>query len=338
MEIGSKVLQYSSWLFSAVQIIQSFVLYKNNSELDYGCHEEETKLSIQHQEEDIKSMKQTYLMNSFTDMEKHFQQLNADLINATKETEKDMVDQRTLWCQTIIVACTLMITSIIGVLIQGTLPGEDLGNFIYLSYSISNAGSMGFLFLCTIIYVEIVHRISKFNIKRTRKYSSLLSDVIYKTKTLLSDIRTHNISHEEKGEEIKFDDIPNEKKIKKQQRKSLSKLSPLEFDNEWHSHEELIYKYLHERDVINDNTARIFSSEQGFEKFWSDYCENLSNKALFFFYMGTGFMLVAMMVFMWVIFKVKYSCILGSYITVSITGLSLIIGFSVVIAQRTHVI
>ena len=46
-------------------------------------------------------------MSSYHDMERHFQQLNSDLVNSSREFEKDMVDQRTLWCNTIVLVSVM---------------------------------------------------------------------------------------------------------------------------------------------------------------------------------------------------------------------------------------
>jgi AAA15 family ATPase/GTPase len=54
-------------------------------------HRSEVELVKKLQEDEILLMKRTYLMNSFNDTERHFQQLNADLVQNSREFEKDMV-------------------------------------------------------------------------------------------------------------------------------------------------------------------------------------------------------------------------------------------------------
>lgn len=118
-----------------------------------------------------------------------------------------MVDQRTLWCQTIILASTIMILALIAVLIQGVLPWgvkssptameflpsnstilveEGIADY---AYSITNAGSMIFLFLAIVIYIEIVNRVSVFNIARSKEHSNFLRLSMIEARQLLKRIR-----------------------------------------------------------------------------------------------------------------------------------------------------
>jgi hypothetical protein len=103
----------------------------------------------QSQREAIYAAKKTFLLSSYNDMERHFQQLNSDLIQGSKEFEKDMVDQRTIWCQTMIIAGSIMITALTCPLIQGNLPKNGNGNpYLIMVYSISNAGQFFITMLC----------------------------------------------------------------------------------------------------------------------------------------------------------------------------------------------
>jgi hypothetical protein len=164
-------------------------------------HDEEINFINNSNKSVVQEIRRTYIMNSFNDMERHFQQLNSDLIEGTKEFEKDMVDQRTLWCQTIILAATIMILALIAVLIQGSLPNshssvpptdDSVASFLYMAYSITNAGSMVFLTISIILYIEIVHRVSEFNVLRSQKNYEKLHDAIYETKKLLRSLKPSN--------------------------------------------------------------------------------------------------------------------------------------------------
>jgi hypothetical protein len=57
-------------------------------------------------------------MELFTSLEKHFQQLNADLIGSSKESERDMFDQRNQQFQTILLASSVMFSALSTVIIQ----------------------------------------------------------------------------------------------------------------------------------------------------------------------------------------------------------------------------
>jgi hypothetical protein len=67
----------------------------------------------------------------FTDMERHFQQLDSDLLSSTKESERDMYDQRNQQCQTIIIAATIMLSALVCVCIEGIYLSIYL--YIYLT-------------------------------------------------------------------------------------------------------------------------------------------------------------------------------------------------------------
>lgn len=177
---------------------------KWSKERDTKLFQETIHQMKKYQQDEIHEVRKTYIMSSFYDMERHFQQLNSDLIQGSKEFEKDMVDQRTLWCQTVILAGTIMILGLITVLVQGILPSEhtdDQGQFndnfiatnLYLSYSVSNAGAMAFLFISIVIYIEIVHRISVFNHLRSSEHTGILKEAMKETRALLRKMRPADV-------------------------------------------------------------------------------------------------------------------------------------------------
>jgi hypothetical protein len=361
-----KVFEYAGFIAAILSMYQANTLYKSATDRDIKLHEEEIEIMKMQQREEIRSMKQTYLLNSFTDTERHFQQMNADLINSSKEFEKDMVDQRNLWCQTIIIAAAIMLTALVSVLIQGVL--VDANTEVYIAYSISNAGSMGCLFLSILLYIEVIHRISNFNIERTAVHEKLLKEAMKKSSEIIGGLRPtteddeHHHSHDEmeEEEEIKKDMEPlippvpppmppyvrgttgqseqteksygsSGRAADQTQRKLIARLNSEEFEIEWRSHESLIRKYLEGRDKINDETANIFKTEVGFERYWEKYCETVAVWALLLFYGGTVLMLIAVMVYMYAYYVNTYENDVGAYVAVVFisTGLagSLVVGY-----------
>lgn len=181
-------------LLGAANIAQSAVYQGRVKKREREMHREEINLMRQHQRDEMNYVKKTYIMSSIHDMERHFQQLNSDLLDGSKEFEKDMVDQRNLWSQTIILAATIMILATISVLVQGILPNKSsehppnddiVANRLYFAYSVSNAGSMAFLFVTIVIYVEVVGRISKFSIERASQHAKNLKSAMFETQSLL---------------------------------------------------------------------------------------------------------------------------------------------------------
>ena len=88
-----------------------------------------------------------------------------------------------------------MMAALITVLIQGFLPiNEDNPStvslpHVYVAYALSNAASMVFLFLSIILYIEIVTRVSKFNVERSKSYRIFLATALKETSHLLDTIR-----------------------------------------------------------------------------------------------------------------------------------------------------
>jgi hypothetical protein len=93
-------------------------------------HEKEVKQAtdyhhkeMQHAEHlhkyELETSKKIYLWDASTQMEQHLQQLNADLINANREADRDMYEQRNSQFQTIIVSSTVMFAALCTVIIEG---------------------------------------------------------------------------------------------------------------------------------------------------------------------------------------------------------------------------
>jgi hypothetical protein len=153
---------------------------------DYLHHAELKLIKEQHQKE-IATAKQTYLLSTFTDIEQYCQELNENLLNSSRDAERDMVDQRNQQFQTILVASTIMLTALIGVLIQGVLP-DGTSTFLVLLYSLSNSSSLLFLGLCILLCIEITRRVSKFMYKKSQANIEHLSDAMRHTRKVMSTI------------------------------------------------------------------------------------------------------------------------------------------------------
>ena len=128
-------------------------------------------------------------MAAFNDLEKHFQQLNADLINNARESESDMFDQRNQSFQTIILSSSVMFSSLATVIIQGFLP-SNANYALYISYALTCALSFMFLFLSIVLCIEVVLRASRFMYYRAQAHSDQLKKSIGATREMLSGIRT----------------------------------------------------------------------------------------------------------------------------------------------------
>ena len=140
-DVGKIALQAAGVALSEREHRQSMKLGKD-------LHDKSIKLASKLHNQSIQTEKRTYLMETFTDIEQHFQvrfylsyaqlrispilsflklilsppfyqQLNADLISSSKESERDMFDQRNQSFQTIILSASVMFGSLSTVIIQG---------------------------------------------------------------------------------------------------------------------------------------------------------------------------------------------------------------------------
>ena len=138
------IIDYSGVAGCAINIVQSERIHSHEVADAKRRHQESTALAVAQHEKDMKIAKQTYLMAAFTSLEQHFQvtvqkgylmssmieinysltwlhiqQLNADLISSSKESESDMFDQRNQCFQTVILSATIMFSSLVTVIFQG---------------------------------------------------------------------------------------------------------------------------------------------------------------------------------------------------------------------------
>jgi hypothetical protein len=141
----------------------------------------------QHRQELI-TAKQTYLISTFTDIEQYCQELNENLVNSTKDSERDMVDQRNQQFQTILLAGTVMISSVLNILIQGPLP-ENVDSFSKISYALANCTSIFFISLNMLLCIQLIYRITQFMYRRSEMNLTQLQDAMSETRTMMQKVR-----------------------------------------------------------------------------------------------------------------------------------------------------
>ena len=100
-------------------------------------------------------------MQSIAELERHFVQLDADLVNTTREAERDMYDQRNQQLQTLILSCTVMFAALSTIIVQGYLP-QGTDNTLTVAFAITNGISFAFLLVCLVICIEVQRLASRF--------------------------------------------------------------------------------------------------------------------------------------------------------------------------------
>lgn len=300
MSAIKNVLELANIAVQGKNIIQDWSHHDNITERVALEHNEELNHLREHHAKELNMLKRTHLLSTFTDMERHFQQLSADILATNKESERDMYDQRNQQCQTLILAATVMLTALVSVLIQGNLP-MHASEAIYIIYSIANSGSLVFLFLSIIVYLIIVYKSSGFMIKRSVEHETLIKAATIDLERVMIGYKNLN-SHKQtpKHEKSRSD------RISKQQ--------------------DVLREFLNQRnDIIDKNTQLLINNS--FDKSWHNDCEQLASIGLVFFYTGTALCLVSTATFMWTIFSMNYSSNVGAIVSVIPIGLALIIGF-----------
>lgn len=190
---ADNAMAWGSVALTGFSLAQSMYLRMKGEKREQKEHEQEMEALLKQHEHEIINAKRTYILNIFTDMERHFQQLNADLLSNNKESERDMYDQRNQQNQTFILAATIMLLALVCVLIQGVLPTTNddasgpTNNIIYLVYSISNAGSLASLFICIVLYFETVRLASKFMYNRTKDLRESIVSSMKETNELMTE-------------------------------------------------------------------------------------------------------------------------------------------------------
>ena len=203
-----------------------------------------------------------------------------------------MADQRNQQFQTILIAGTIMITALISVLIQGALP-IDSTMFIKYAYSITNSSSLLFLIISIILCIELTSRVNKFMYKRSSSNLKHLNDAINHTKKVML-----HINEQRKDRKLKSSGriVNQERRFKLSSLRidqSIAKLSDLDVDIEWMSHETEIHHYLDRRGKINERIDLLTGENKkrlSFEDFWSSKCESIGFLSLLSFYVGTSSM------------------------------------------------
>ncbi len=302
-------------------------------------HRESIRIAEEQHKKNLAEVKRTYLLELFNNLEQHFQQLNADLIASSKESERDMFDQRNQSFQTIILASSVMFTALSTAIIDGMIP-YDASHYFIIGYALTSSLSFAFLFLCVVVCIELVLRASSFMYRRAHKHTESLRDAIEKTKVMMKRMRSrkpYRVDNESRGSsrDVAVDDIATS-----DNRRSIVQMEDTALEHEWSKHESEIQGYLSQRELINDSCAVVANSDdsasnkKSFQQFWNESCKFWAELAILFFYAGTLNLLLSIMIFMWTQFFMEYNSMIAGVLAVSLISLSLVIGISAVVLLR----
>jgi hypothetical protein len=188
MELASRLNGIGSIITAGVNLYQTAEYSKRAQAQEQTRHEQEMELMRQQHRSEMITAKQTYLISTFTDIEQFCQELNENLLNSTKDAERDMVDQRNRQFQTILLAGTIMIASVMNILIQGPVP-DSANEFSKIAYSFTNCASVFFIGVSMLICIQLVYRVTQFMYRRSELNLTQLRDAMGETRKMMRKIR-----------------------------------------------------------------------------------------------------------------------------------------------------
>ena len=225
----------------AIDLFIAYQFYQKKTAKEIELHEASKTIEQKLHLRDQNQAKLELILDMTAELERHVQQLNADVLLSCREAERDMFDQYGEQFRTLTLAGTIMLISLITVLIQGVLaspPGPPVTiitnsttnstfttfydddydhysniNTIYTCYAIANAGALTCIILSIILSTEIVAKTASKMYRRGRDYRNILT----------KESRQQKISHQ---------------KFKAFFSKIRSQMSVDEVNAEWHNNDE----------------------------------------------------------------------------------------------------
>lgn len=281
--------------------------------------------SKQHHSKSIDLSKRQHLMETFSELAQHFIQLDADLINATKESERDVYDQRNQQLQTLILSCTVMFGALSTIMVQGSLADASPKGMVIL-FSIVNGLSFACLVGCLVLCIEILSLTSRFMICKANFQGSAVKQARENTHDIFRKLHAKDFHLPRKEyqhyEPLAVDD--SEEKLGMQHNThNLSSMSSSRIETLWRELEEGSTSILNDRRKL---IGRMVESES-FDNFWRKHCDDDRVKAVFCFYCGTVLMLFSINIYIYSQFVYIYDSRSSALIGMAIIVFSIIWGF-----------
>jgi membrane-associated HD superfamily phosphohydrolase len=149
---------------------QSDKLHKEEMEKADDHHLKEMRQAQQHQFREIKN-----------DMKQHMEQVGVDLREASKECDRDSWEQRHSMFETLITSAAVMLGGETSIIVEGlaSLPGEGIAeneNFQFW-FCLLLGLSYGLLFMCILLAMVVVKRMSQFMQKKSEVQRQQIGEV-----------------------------------------------------------------------------------------------------------------------------------------------------------------
>jgi hypothetical protein len=337
--INKHILGLGSLSTSVIDYLQANHLHGVSLEEEQRQHDEEIRLMKEQHQQELSTARQTYLLSTYTDVEQYFQELNENLINSSRDAERDMVDQRNQQFQTILIAATMMLTALLSILYQGQLP-MNANTWFYNCYAICNTASLLFLLVSMFLGVITTSRVNHFMYRRSVENIKHLTDAMDQTKRIMKNIRGEAcaLTAEAAATSTRSrSGAPLRQSSSK--RKEFVSLDDDVLETEWKNHEEEVYSYLKKRSKINEKMELLAVDlhneyQVSFQHYWNKQCRSIANATLLLFYTGTCFLLMTTMIYMYGSLIENYHSHVAAIAAVTTIGSSLLLSLGLAIYLR----
>lgn len=334
-------LDLGSLFTSGAGMLQASYQHDVSLEQEKLQHEEEIRQMKEQHQRELTTARQTYLLSAYTDIEQYFQELNENLINGSRDAERDMVDQRNQQFQTILIASTMMLTALLSILYQGQLPINS-SVWFYTCYAVCTTASLLFLLISIFLGIMITSRVNRFMYKRSEDNISHLTQAMEQTKRMMRHIRGDVFSLVNTSRPATRQNLSNCRSTSTTEyhvRKEIVSLQDDDLEEEWLKHEEEVYKYLERRSRINERMELLAVDMNNqyrvsFQHYWNERCRMLANATLILFYTGTSLLLVTTMVYMFGYLMDNYNSQIAAIVAIVTIGSSLLISLALAVYLR----
>eukprot|EP01031_Cornospumella_fuschlensis_P025046 gene25046-30252_t len=347
--MANLIITGGNFLASSVGILQNSTQYKTALEQEEQQHEEELRLMREQFAKERELARKAYLAATYNDVETYFQELNENLMNSTRDAERDMIDQRNQQFQTLLIASALVLTAVVSAIYEASLP-TSTSPVLTRCFVSAIAIALILLLITVSNSIVITHKVTRFMLTRSKQNMDHLKNAIKATKKMNNSIRAAKMADSVKDAAVD-DNAPSTPGSSNSDsspapgpaaappssdRKTFVRLDDQDIEKAWSKHEEIVHNLLEDRGRIFDEKKRMFGGEGGnnFEDFWVAHCKVYADSALFCFYLGAASTLLAMMIFMSAYFNLIYGSPTASYISTSVLGCTLVLCLSLAFYLR----
>lgn len=322
LELANVATTKASYLVGRLQCSEEL-------ELSAKLHNESIEISKQHHDTLLNAQEDFYTKKSSTNLAQHFLLSISDLWNSHRDNERDMFDKRSQQYQALIIASSVMFSSLSTVIIQGYLPMNHKITVLSIFYSITCSLSFACLFISIIINIFIVSRASKETIRMSNQY-------LMNRRGSIRLERNNNLAlNFEMDMESNFNQLDGmihscmdimKKTIEGKSQKISTSNKSIDED------------CLHSINI--DNSSNNYSNScstgdchsetkkfQLFEEFWSENLSVWSSFAMKLFMAGVFHLLVAITIYMWITFYLTYKSTIGAVLSMAIIIPGITAGF-----------